>query len=159
MAGKGQRGGHDFGWVSDGHTFISDRASAQPGGAGNIDRAGEGRSAWMAALRRLLKRPQKALAACERLIQGDPDNARAYLRKAELLRELKRDAEALAACERAAELDPNAAEDQIARGTLLERLGHAEEARQAFQHAREIGAQQLERQSAIDQSENQNERR
>jgi|GEM_PF-4951767 len=148
MPGKAQRGGHDFGWVSDGHTFISDRAKARPGSAGSIGRTGAGRSPGMAALRGILKRPQRALAACERLIQSEPRNAQAYIEKAALLRELKREEEALAAYERAAHLDPDDAEAQTGRGVLLERLGRADEAQQAFQQAREIGARQLERQSA-----------
>ena len=70
---------------------------------------------------------QKALAAIERKIKNNPNNAINYQSKAAILQSLGRDSEALGALERFVELNP-IAEAYIGLGLTLDKIGQTEKA-------------------------------
>jgi len=70
---------------------------------------------------------QKALAAIERRIKKNPNNAINYQSKAAILQSLGRDSEALGALERFVELNP-IAEAYIGLGLTLDKIGQTEKA-------------------------------
>ncbi len=76
---------------------------------------------------------EQALRAFDQAMLIDPDYARAYRSKGDVLYALKRYEEALAAYEQAIRLDPNYARMHRNRGDILKHLGHYEEALAAYE--------------------------
>ena len=81
----------------------------------------------MAIEQQQIKVSQKALAAIERKIKNNPNNAINYQSKAAILQSLGRDSEALGALERFVELNP-IAEAYIGLGLTLDKIGQTEKA-------------------------------
>ena len=70
---------------------------------------------------------QKALAAIEKKIKNNPNNAINFQSKAAILQSLGRDSEAIGALERFVELNP-VAEAYVGLGLSLDKLSHTEKA-------------------------------
>jgi tetratricopeptide (TPR) repeat protein len=149
MPGKSRRSGHDVGWTSDGHTFISDRAGSERARP-NPDKdtppaaleafTGSSASPALADLQEaqtLIERQEykKALAACERAILRDPTFAPAYMNKAALISVLKRPKDALAVYERLNQIAPGHARGFTRKAELLRELKRDQEALAAYEHA------------------------
>jgi tetratricopeptide (TPR) repeat protein len=75
------------------------------------------------------------LTACEQAIRRNPDNARAYYEKGEILHRLNRYEEALQACEQAIHLDPTNDLAYYNKGEILYELQRYEEAVLAYEQA------------------------
>lgn len=85
-----------------------------------------------------LKRYDEALAAYDRAIGLQQDNALAWARKGRALRLMERYEEALAACDRALEIFPRYGWAWRGKGLVLERMGRLEEALHAYEQAVQI---------------------
>jgi len=81
----------------------------------------------MAIEQQQIKVSQKALAAIERKIKNNPNNAINYQSKAAILQSLGRDSEAIGVLEQCVELNP-VAEAYVGLGLNLDKLGHTEKA-------------------------------
>ncbi len=80
-------------------------------------------------------RGEEALAAYDKALAIDRDDAIAHNNRGFILEKLGRDEEALAAYDKALAIDPNYAKAHNNRGVVLERLGRDEEALAAFDKA------------------------
>jgi len=78
---------------------------------------------------------EEALIACERAIQLDSSNAKAYIKKAGINYELKRYEEALATYNQAIRLEPNQEKAYIDKGKTLYELRRYSEALAAYEQA------------------------
>jgi tetratricopeptide (TPR) repeat protein len=85
-----------------------------------------------------LGRDEEALAAFEKAVELDSENASNWSLKGEALAGLGRDEEALAAFEKAVALDPDDAKTWWWKGLCLANLGRHEEALVAFEEASEL---------------------
>jgi serine/threonine protein kinase len=84
-------------------------------------------------------RYKEALAAYNRALLINPNDAFVYSGRSLILYKLKRYSEGLAACDYAIQLDPSFAPPYHTRGLILEKLGRLKEANLAFEKARALG--------------------
>ncbi len=85
-----------------------------------------------------LSRKDEAIAAYEKALKINPDNAKAWNNKGVALDDLGRKDEAMAAYEKALEIKPGHAESWNNKGAALSALGRKDEAIAAFEKALEI---------------------
>lgn len=81
----------------------------------------------------------EAIAAFDRLIQLNPNNAGAYFNKGNALAGMGRFEEAIVGYDQAIRLAPNVADAYNAKGRALESLGRMDEAQKAYADGRLYG--------------------